>query len=453
MKQGGIKTTSIAVPLILLFLTTACSRQPTITKSGAVGNGADEPTSIAPASRNDNTMTAVRFLEDRVKDDPDDIVALNKLSGYYLQLHRETEDLKYLELAIRLVQSSLRILPADQNLGGLRALAQAEYQTHDFRSARDHAKELTEYEPRRGLGFQLLGDASLELGDYDAAIAAYKTMEQLDPGTVATESRLAHLAFLQGDASTAQRLYANALRQARSSSLRSAETIAWCHWQLGEVSMAIGEYQKAKGHYHEALGEFADYAHAVTSLARLCAVHGDLAAATTTFEELVRKHSDPIDGAALGDLYKLAGRDRDAEKQYANVERWSQQSPLHAALYNRHLVLFLADHDLKTTHAYALARKEYETRRDVYGADALAWAALKAGKIDEAQEAMKQALRLGTEDARLFYHAGMIARAAGDRSAATEFLRRAIRLNPHFDLWQSRIARAALAETSSTVAG
>ena len=37
---------------------------------------------------------AVRFLEDRVKEDPDDIVALNKLSGYYLQLHRETEDVK-----------------------------------------------------------------------------------------------------------------------------------------------------------------------------------------------------------------------------------------------------------------------------------------------------------------------------------------------------------------------
>ena len=115
-------------------------------------------------------------------------------------------------MALRLAQSSLRVLPADQNLGGLRALAQAEYETHDFRSARDHAKELTEYEPRRGLGFQLLGDASLELGDYDAAIAAYKQMEQLDPGTVATESRLAHLALLRGDAATAQRRYANALQ-------------------------------------------------------------------------------------------------------------------------------------------------------------------------------------------------------------------------------------------------
>jgi tetratricopeptide (TPR) repeat protein len=217
--------------------------------------------------------------------------------------------------------------------------------------------------------------------------------------------------------------------------------------------MAIGDYKKAEGHYNDALGDFANYAHAITSLARLRAVQGDLAGAISTFEELARKHSDPIDAATLGDLYKLGGRDREAEKQYSNVEGWSQQSPLHTTLYNRHLVLFLADHDLKTSHAYTLAKKEYETRRDVYGADALAWAALKAGKLNEAQAAMKEALRLGTEDARLFYHAGMIARAAGDRSAATDFLRRAIKLNPHFDPWQSKVAREALAEASSTVAG
>ena len=393
---------------------------------------------------------AVRFLEDRIKDDPDDIVALNKLSGYYLQLHRETEDVKYLRLALRLGQSSLRVLPADQNLGGLRALAHAEYETHDFRSARDHAKELTEYEPRRGLGFQLLGDASLELGDYEAAAAAYKQMDQLDPGTVPTESRLARLALLLGDHATAQRRYSSALAQAKSSPFPSAETIAWCHWQLGEVSLATGDYQSAEGHYRDALRRFSGVPPRRNFTGPATRGQGDLAGAIATFEELVQKYSDPIDVAVLGDLYKLSGRQRDAEEQYSAVERLSQQSPLHSALYNRHLALFLADHDLKADQAYALARKEYETRRDVYGADALAWAALKAGKLDEAQAAMKDALRLGTEDARLFYHAGMIARAAGDRTTATDFLRRAIKLNPHFDPWQSKVAREALAEASGT---
>ena len=68
-------------------------------------------------------------------------------------------------------------------------------------------------------------------------------------------------------------------------------------------------------------------------------------------------------------------------------------------LYNRQLALFYADHDLKPNEAYANAAKEYTVRRDIYGADALAWAALKAGKLDEAQAAIKDAMRLNTDDA------------------------------------------------------
>ena len=402
-----------------------------------------------PVRGNDTTMMAVDFLEQRVKSDPDDMVALNKLAGYYLQLHRETEDVSYLELSLGAAQSSLRVLPADQNLGGLRALAQAEYETHNFLSARDHADELTEYEPRRTFGYQLLGDALLELGDYDGATAAYKKMEELDRDTVATETRLAHLAQLRGDPNTARRRYLVALELARDSSFPSAETIAWCHWQLGEVGMATGDYRKAERHYEDALEAFSNYPHAVTSLARYRAVQGDIPGAIATFEKLVGKYADPLDEATLGDLYKLAGRDGEAQQRYSEVERLSQQNTLYSALYNRHLVFFWADHDMKTDEAYERARKEYETRRDVYGADALAWSALKAGRLDEAETAIKDALRLGTEDARLFYHAGMIARAAGDRNAAAEFLKRAMKLNKHFDPLQSSVAQKALEDVTA----
>ncbi len=91
---------------------------------------------------------------------------------------------------------------------------------------------------------------------------------------------------------------------------------------------------------------------------------------------------------------------------------------MNGALDNRQLALFYADHDLKAAEADALAAKEYEVRRDIYGADALAWTALKAGRVEEARAAIKDALRLKTEDARLFYHAGMIARRRRRRPRA-----------------------------------
>ncbi|MGI8655316.1 MAG: tetratricopeptide repeat protein [Pyrinomonadaceae bacterium] len=157
---------------------------------------------------------------------------------------------------------------------------------------------------------------------------------------------------------------------------------------------------------------------------------------------------DPTFVAALGDAYKLAGREREASAQYALVEKIGHLNAASGALYNRQLALFYADHDIKAEEAYENATKEYEARRDVYGADALAWTALKAGKISEAQTAIKDALRLGTQDVKLLYHAGMIERAAGDKARARDYLRRALSLNPQFDPLQSTIARQALTELS-----
>ena len=79
--------------------------------------------------------------------------------------------------------------------------------------------------------------------------------------------------------------------------------------------------------------------------------------------------------------------------------------------------------------------------RSSFGAATLAWAALKAGKLQEARQAMNEALRPGTEDARFFYHRGMIARALGDTVAANSYVPRALALNPHFDPIQSSIAK------------
>ncbi|MGH9957026.1 MAG: DUF4331 family protein, partial [Pyrinomonadaceae bacterium] len=276
--------------------------------------------------------------------------------------------------------------------------------------------------------------------------------QPLNSASIATQSRLARLDLIRGDTVSARRRFDYVLAHSRTARLSSTETIAWCHWQLGELEMAQGRYQQAERQYRLSLGAVKDYSHAIASLARLRAGQGDLQGAIESLEKARSRKTDPVDAATLGDLYKLAGKDVAATEQFSSVERASEQNPLHSILYRRHLILFWADHDRMTDKAYELARKEYEIRRDIYGADALAWAALKAGKIEEARSVIKEALRLGTQDARLFYHAGMIARAAGDRMAAADFLRRAVKLNRLFDPWHSRIATEALKEESIVAA-
>src|SRR5712692_1997649 len=394
------------------------------------------------------TEGTVRFLERRVKKDPEDFIALNKLAGLYLQRVRETGDVTYLNLASRAVHASLATLPAEKNTGGLAAKAQVEYASHDFVAARDHARLLTELEPGKGYPFQILGDALLELGEYDEAKAAFQKMEQLGGiqalTRVAAEQRTSRLAALRGDPDTAGRSLAKALTLALAMPVPPRETVAWCRWQLGEVEFSIGDYPAAERHDRDALTTFPDYFRAVASLGHVRAARGDLSGAIQQYERAVHILPDPAFVAALGDLYHLAGREKEAVAQYALVEQIGRLASAGGSLYNRQLALFYADHDMKPVEAYAAALKEYEMRRDIYGADALAWTALKAGKIAAAQAAIRGALHQGTRDAKLHYHAGMIALAVGNMDEARRHLRETLAISPNFDPIGARNVKAAL---------
>jgi tetratricopeptide (TPR) repeat protein len=426
---------------ILLFifgtLLSACSGQSSSTSNPPV-------VPVAAPIPADSSETVIRELERRVKSDKDDFMAYNKLAGYYLQKVRETGNLNFLDLASRAAKASLEVLPAEQNIGGLAALAQVEFVAHDFAAARDHAQQLIKLDAKKSYPYQLLGDALIELGDYDKATAVFYELEQRSDGA-GVESRRGRLALLRGDTEEAKRRFARAIIFAQHQTTPSREAIAWNRWQLGEIYFSTGDYEAAETHYRDSLITFPDYYRALASLGRVLAAKGDLTGAIENYERAARILPDPTFVAALGDLYQLAGRDKDAQAQYALIEQINKINTVNGALYNRQIALFYADHDLKADDAYQQAKLEYETRRDIYGADAVAWTALKAGKIAEAQLAIKEAMRLGTRDARLFYHAGMIAQAAGDRTAARENLQRALALNPQFDALQAAHARQVLA--------
>jgi tetratricopeptide (TPR) repeat protein len=110
------------------------------------------------------------------------------------------------------------------------------------------------------------------------------------------------------------------------------------------------------------------------------------------------------------------------------------------------LALFYLDHDVELGKALDLARRELDVRGDIYTHDVLAWALYKNGRAAEALAPMREALRLGTRDARLFFHAGLIHRAVGQPERAREFLQRALSLNPRFHVLQAEAAERALKE-------
>ena len=112
--------------------------------------------------------------------------------------------------------------------------------------------------------------------------------------------------------------------------------------------------------------------------------------------------------------------------------------------YNRDLAVFYADHDIKLSEALTLAQKELDVRHDIYTWDALAWALYKNGKLTEAAAASDKALRLGTQDSLLLFHAGMIAEAMTRHDQARMDFKRALKTNPHFHLTYAGVAQQHL---------
>lgn len=448
--MSKVKSFHIATLAVAACALGACSGcQWTPAQSTAL-RPATAPTATAPlATRKlpsdaEATEATIRFMANRVRHDPEDFTAQNGLAGSLLQRVRETNNLDYLVLANHAARASLKSVPEERNSGGLAILAQAEFTAHGFAAARDHARRLSKLEPAKSEPYALAGDASLELGDYAAADKAFAWMRALGGKTIGVETRSARFTWLKGQPQEARRHYFTALALALNQPVPPRETVAWCRWQLGETAFSIGDYPTAEQHYRDALITFPHYFRALASLGRVRAARGDRADAIKQYEQAIQVVPDPNFVAALGDLYALTGRQQDAASRYNIVEQIAHLSAVNGTLYNRQLALFYADHNLKPQLAYAHATKEYAVRRDIYGADAVAWTALKAGKLEVAQPAIQQALRLGTRDARLFYHAGMIARAGGAKAAARAYLQRALALNPQFDPLQATVARRTL---------
>jgi tetratricopeptide (TPR) repeat protein len=109
------------------------------------------------------------------------------------------------------------------------------------------------------------------------------------------------------------------------------------------------------------------------------------------------------------------------------------------------LARFLAERDRNLETAVTLAEEAAAERRDIFTEDALAWAYFKVGRIDDARKASERAMRTGTSDRRILYHAAAISKAAGDPERARELAARAVSGHPRFDVLEGPAAEVLMA--------
>jgi tetratricopeptide (TPR) repeat protein len=362
------------------------------------------------------------------------------LAAAFMRKARESGDPGYYARASAALNRALAIAPDDYQ--ALRTRPWVLLGQHDFRGALAAAEQARARHPEDWWNYGNLTDAYVELGDYARAEEASQRMLDLRPGLPAY-TRAAFLRTLFGDRAGAVEML---LRAVRAGSPRDPESLAWTLVHLGHEYFAAGDLASAGRAYGRALTVLPGYYMALGALGRAQAAAGRTVEAIDLYQRAVAQVPAPDLVAALGDLHALAGNADEAERQYALVEYMGRVAEAAGTTANgRQLAVFYADHDRRLPDALRLARQEATARGDIYTDDALAWALYKNGRQRSAMRAAHRALRLGTDDALLHYHAGMIAVAAGRPRSATRHLGRALALNPYFDLRQAPLARAALA--------
>jgi tetratricopeptide (TPR) repeat protein len=397
----------------------------------------------APVERGDER--ALADLQERIRQNPNDTDAYAQLGLAQLQRVRESGDLSLYGKAESAFAEALARDP--QQFDALVGQGQLALARHQFADALRWGERASAVNPFSAHPYGIMGDAHVELGQYDAAVAAIQKMVDTRPD-LNSYSRVSYLRELHGDADGA----IAAMRQAVEAGAPGSEALLWTQVQLGHLYFNRGDLAAAERIYLDTLQTRPDYIYAWAGVARVRAAQGHTDEAVRLYQETIKRLPLPEFVIALGELYDAAGRPADARRQYDLVRAMQQLNAGAGMDVGLELALFDADHPLGEDGAVGadpaatveLARAAYARRPSIYAADALAWALYTAGDYTTARRYSQEALRLGTRDAALHHHAGMIAFAMGDRAMARAELEQALAINPYFSARHAPTAQVTL---------
>jgi len=403
------------------------------------------------------TDSAIRSIQIHLKMYPQDFKSYDALGASYIQKGRETADATYFELAKEALEKSLDLVSNGPSAASAKThIAEVAMSEHQFEEALSWAQDALALGSGDPSPWAIVGDALTDMGEYERAEDAYARLrDSLHPEDESNglayerNSRVAYLRFLKGDALGAIQLMRAAI--AVSMNLRlPAENIAWSQYQVGEICFKSGDLIGAEQAYEAGLAIDPNSYRNLAGLGEVRTAQEKYPEAIALYQKAIAVVPYPAFAAALYDLDVQLGRTEDAHKQLELLEFIGTLNPLNERLFYRELALFYADHNLKLKESVDLAKKELEVRHDIYTWDIQAWVLFKNGRAHEAAEAVDKALALGTQDALLDFHAGMIELQLGRSERAQTLFGQALSLNPNFHLVYAGQARERLRQLADS---
>ena len=430
-KQGVGRATSkrcgkIRISGFALFLPTACllaiflsqksKNEPNKTPAATVTF--DNPLGLVLTAQTGQSRTdgEISQLQRRIREGRNVELWLDRLGWAFVAKARESFDLGFYKLAEQCARCIEKRNPQSQEAMLLRAYVLQNL--HRFKESETLARRLVQ---QRGLSFDygLLGDALMEQGKLGDAVEAYQQMMNLKPDLRAY-ARAAHMRWLKGDLGGAIEAMQLAVSAANPS---DAESASWVNTRLAFYEFQAGRVNEAEQRCALALSLQNNYPPTLLLQGRILLAQSRLGDAVDALQNAVKLNPLPEYQWTLAEALRVAGKENEASEIEAQLCQRGASGDL------RTLALYLATRHESPETALRLARAELDSRSDVFTHDALAWSFAAAGNVAEALSEMQRALAEGTQDARLLFHAGVIASQAGHSADAERWLRKASELS------------------------
>jgi len=350
---------------------------------------------------------AMKGAEQKLDADPSDGRAALTFAQASLRRARIESNGGYTLKAERVLKNVLAREPSDYD--ALKMLGAVYMSQHRFREAIEVATRAARVHPNEAWNYGVLGDAHIELGEYDAAFDAFDTMTRLRPDAAAY-ARVAYAQELQGHLQEAIRTMRMA---AEATGAQDPEALAWHDAQIGNLLLQTGDVDGAAREFARGGHAFPGHPFAEAGVARVAAARGQYDDALAIYRALMSKAPTSEIAIAAGDLLSMSGDQAGAQLMYARAEVIERDAWLTEARLTTNVARMLAERGVRTGEAVQLAEEAARSRKDIFTMDALAWAYFRAGRLPEAEEASRQARRTGTADRRILAHAAAIENALG----------------------------------------
>jgi tetratricopeptide (TPR) repeat protein len=402
--------------LLAIFLSQKAENKPNKAPSAAATFDNALGLVLTPQTGEGRTDREISQLQRRIREGRNVELWLDRLGWAFVAKARESFDPGFYKLAEQCARCIEKRNPQSQEAMLLRA--HVLQNLHCFKESEALARRLVQ---QRGLSFDygLLGDALMEQGKLGDAVDAYQRMMNLKPDLRAY-ARAAHMRWLKGDLDGA----IEAMQLAVSAGSPSdAESAAWVNTRLAFYEFQAGRVSEAETRCSLALSLQNNYPPTLFLQGRILLGQSRFGEAVDALQNAVKLNPLPEYQWTLAEALRVTGKEDEAADVEAQLcQRGASSDP-------RTLALYLATRHESPETALRLARAELDSRSDVFTHDALAWSLAAAGKLTEAHTEMQRALAEGTQDARLLFHAGVIASQAGHSADAERWLRKASELS------------------------